>query len=231
MPGDNDPCSGGGGSGGWVPVPVDETQPQYIINELTNRCLNMALLKLTSTPSNSFFNEIYNVFDTATSLHLTFGEAALASAYGICSWSSVSGVGPFASIQMDTTVLLNCSQEYMAYVFLHEVTHAAMFANLIVWDTTNTQHEQMMLSFLTKMANTMMAAFPGLSKFDAYAMCYNSYFNAIDGNATADPSLLYIMLTQIKSDLQNPGITAQQLIARGEEYKETGTLGIRLNCH
>lgn len=131
---------------------------------------------------------------------------------------------------MDTTTLLSCSQEWMAYTLIHEIAHAGMDANVIPWDTTNSQHETMMFQYLTQMANALTAAYPGLSSFDAYAMCYTAYNNAIDGVA-ANPALLYILLKQVKTKLNDPLITAQQLISRGIQYTEQGALGFRSTCN
>ena len=220
---------------GWTPpgitVPV-EAFPPYVINNITKPCLNAALTKLSSGSTNTFFRDVYNVFDTATNLHLLFSEARLdtVSAYGTCQYFDSSGVGPFADIKLDTIDLINCSQEWMAYVIIHEVAHAGMFANLIAWDTANTQHETMISNYLTKMATSLTAAYPSLSLYDAYAMCYAGFNNGIDGNVP-DLTLMIIMLKEIKNKTNNFTITEQDLIQRGEQYMQNGTLGLRQSCN
>ena len=227
-----DPCSIG-----WVPVPDEEPPnsyplPPYVINNLTKPCLKAALNKLSGGINNTFFKQIFNIFDTSTNFHLSLNEANLNSvnAYGTCDTMSISNIGFVSLVTMDTVTLMNCSQEWMAYVFIHEVAHAGMFTNIIQWDTANSQHEAMMTQYLSQMATALIVAYPGLTSFDTYAMCYAGYNNAIDG-ITANPALLYIMLKEIKRRLNNQSITAQQLISRGEEYTELGTKGIRSSCN
>lgn len=88
----------------------------------------------------------------------------------------------------------------------------------------------MMNEFLTQMATNLTAAYPSLSLFDAYSICYTGFNNSIDGIAS-DPSLLYIMLKQVKSKLNDQMVTAQQLVNRGEEYDESGSRGLRNGCN
>jgi hypothetical protein len=240
----DDPCEedpGGGrilpcdGIEGWISIGGGNNSPalpSYIINALTKPCLKAALNKISGGTTNTFFKQIYNTFDTSTVNHLFIGEADLAdTAYGLAySPLVIPSVGVALTITIDTVKLMSCSQEYMAYVLIHEVVHAAMFANIIQWDTTNSQHNDMMSQYLTQMANSLTAAYPGLSMFDAYSICYTGFNNAIDGIAS-DPSLLYLMLKQVKAKLNNQLLTAQQLISRGEEYAANGTLGLRTGCN
>ena len=118
----------------------------------------------------------------------------------------------------------------MAYVIIHEVAHAGMYANIIAWDTSNTQHTAMISNYLTKMATSLTAAYPSLSLYDAYAMCYAGFNNGIDGNAP-DVALMLIMLKEVKNKTNNFAITAQDLIQKGEQYMHTGTLGLRQSCN
>lgn len=247
-----DPNGGGGGGGGggngggngngetpWVPVEGDPSNggttnpyplPPYVLNNLTKPCLKAALNKLSGGTTNTFFRQIFNVFDTASNLHISISEDSLSNAYGNETYFSSSAVGPFVVINLDTAILLNCSQEWIAYVLIHEIAHAGMDANIIQWDTTNSQHDAMMFQYLTQMATNLTAAYPGLSMFDAYSICYTGFNNAIDG-ITADPSLLYIMLKQVKAKLNDQSVTAQQLVNRGEQYNVNGTLGLRTGCN
>jgi hypothetical protein len=218
------PADGGGGSS---PPP---SLPPYIFNYLSKNCLKTALNNLSLGSTNTFFRQIFNVFDTSSNLHLYFSEASLPTAYGSIIYLPSSNVGPIAYITLDTTALLNCSQEWMAYVIIHEIAHAGLYSNIIQWDTTNSQHEAMMSQYLTRMALGLTTVYPGLSLYDAYAMCYAGFNNGIDGNP-ASASLLYVMLREIKRKLNNPSVNAQQLISRGEEYTETGTKGLRQSCN
>ena len=161
---------------------------------------------------------------------MAFSESSQDTTYGTCQYFASSSVGPFADIKLDTTELINCSQEYMAYVIIHEVAHAGMYANIIAWDTSNTQHTAMISNYLTKMATSLTAAYPSLSLYDAYAMCYAGFNNGIDGNAP-DVALMLIMLKEVKNKTNNFAITAQDLIQKGEQYMHTGTLGLRQSCN
>jgi hypothetical protein len=242
----NNPCGGPvasrgqineGCTPGWYPPigggTISTSLPPYLYSNLTKPCLKNALNKLSGGTANTFFKQIYNIFDTSTVNHLFIDEADLTAdtAYGLA-YSPVmlpSG-GVSFTIKMDTVKLMTCSQQWMAYVLIHEVAHAAMFANVIQWDTANTQHENMMSQYLTQMASSLTSAYAGLSMYDAYAICYTGFNNGIDGNG-ASAALLYLMLKKVKQKLNNQAINAQQLITRGEEFTDIGTAGIRTGCN
>jgi hypothetical protein len=80
------------------------------------------------------------------------------------------------------------------------------------------------------MATSLTAAYPSLSLYDAYAMCYAGFNNGIDGNVP-DLTLMIIMLKEIKNKTNNFTITEQDLIQRGEQYMQNGTLGLRQSCN
>ncbi len=228
--GGENPCTGDP-RGGWEPI-VDEPLPPYVINNLSKPCLKAVLNNLSGGVSNTFFKQVFNIFDNATNLHIIFNEANLDSinAYGVVDTSTIASIGFVVTVDIDTIKLISCSQEWIAYVFIHEIAHAGMFANAIQWDTTSSHHEVMISQYLTEMANSLTIAYPGLSTFDAYAMCYAGFYYSIDG-ISANPAFLYIMLREVKNKLNDPSIQAQQLIDRGIEYTENGSKGIRSNCN
>jgi hypothetical protein len=217
---------------GWVPI---QEQPiPYVYNFLTKPCLISILDTLSSGSSSDFFKEIYNTFDTSTVTNLIIIEADLTndSAYGhaVPPYPSPNG-GVSFQIALDTVNLLNCSKEWMAYVMIHEVAHAAMFANVINWDTTNSQHQAMMTTFLTKMANSLTQSF-NITLYDAFAICYSGFNNGIDQNSGApDDALLLLALKDVKRQLNDPTVDAQQLISRGVEFTQWGAAGTRGQCN
>jgi hypothetical protein len=222
---------------GWNPPPIiistpSNVLPYYIISEITKPCLDSALRRLTGGQNGTFFRQIFNVFDTATNLHLLISEDDLTNdtAYGTCAYYDSSGVGQIADIKLDTIKLMNCSQEWMSYVIIHEVAHAGMFTNIINWDSTNTQHSEMISDYLTVMASNLTAVYPGLSLYDAYSICYAGFNNGVDGS-TPDNILMTIMLKVVKQKLNNNTVTTQQLITRGGEYSEFGSMGRRPGCN
>lgn len=170
----------------WEPIEDEPTifLPPYVINNLTNPCLNAALIKLSSGTSNTFFKQIYNTFDTSTVNNLEINESNLiyVNAYGLASPPLQTPNGVAFVITLYTVDLLNCSQEWMAYIMIHEVAHAAMFANAVQWDTTNTQHIALADQFLTLIANSLMASYPSLPELDVYAICFPGFFNGVEGN-------------------------------------------------
>ena len=127
--------------------------------------------------------------------------------------------------------LLNCSEEWMAYVFIHEVAHASMFANTIAWDTANPQHNAMAGQFLDLMALSLTAAYPSLTQFDAYTMCFAGFFNGVDHNPTPVDIAFSLIIAKRISQKFGVGYTNTQLADLGRRYTETGTLGTRSACN
>jgi hypothetical protein len=226
-------CSGGSGGGlGWEPIPIDNTNfeelPNWINDSLPTTCFKSALQKISGGPQNTFFKEIYNIFDTSSSLFLDIKEVdSIAGAYAHTYPPYLSSFGQYIQIEINKKDLRKCSQEYISYVLMHEVIHAAMFVNVIAWDSTNSQHENMISTYLDKMATSLTSSYPNLSLLNAYSICYWSFNNAIDGNVPS-PILLSIMLSKIKAKLNNPALTVNQLIQNGEKYTDLGTSGSRL---
>lgn len=222
------PDSGGGTNTNPHPLPA------YVINNLSKPCLSSALNKLSSGTSNTFFKQIYNIFDSSAVNHLSINEGDLTAdtAYGLAYPPVVlPSAGVAFSITMDTVELMSCSEEWMAYVLIHEVAHAAMFGNTIQWDTANSQHNAMAGQFLTLMANSLKTAYPLLSEFDAYAICFAGFFNGVEGNPT--PQDIAFSLVIGKKIAQKFGVpyTNTQIAAFGREYTQSGTKGLRGTCN
>lgn len=226
----SDPCNN---PTGWVPVLSEEVLPSYVIEDLTKPCLIKVLHKLSGGSQNTFFKQIYNVFDTSTNIYLLFTEANLTSdtAYGITTAPIYTTAGVSYGIQMDTTALLNCSQEWIAYVYIHEIAHAGMFANIISWDTTNTQHIAMAGVYLNKMASALKTAYSTLSEFNAYAICFAGFFNGIEGTASPADIAFSQVIAKIISQKFGVSYTNSQLAAFGRQYTEAGTKGTRNDCN
>jgi hypothetical protein len=223
------PCNPPTG-GNPLPPNDDPPLPSYIFNNITKGCLNSALNKLNSSTTNTFFKDIYNIFDSSQNLHLTFDEKTLVDAYAIQYSDIISGI-TYAYIDFDTTHILSCSQEWKAYVFIHEIAHAAMFSNLIQWDTSNSEHQAMIGRYLTSMANALKSAYPSLSNFDAHAICFAGFYNGIEG--TPDPvqlTVAEIISKKIREKFRN-NHTKEELANYGREYTESGTRGTRIPCN
>lgn len=224
---------------GWSPIvgggnTNPNLLPRYIIPFLTKPCLKTVLTKLSGGGSNTFFKQIYNTFDTSTVNHLTIKEGDLTadSAYGLA-YAPVPL--PFAGvsfeIKLDTVKLMSCSQEWIAYVFIHEVAHAAMFANIVAWDTANTQHNAMAGQFLALMANSLMAAYPSLPELDAYAMCFTGFFNGMEGSPSPEEIAFSLLIAKKISQKFGVAYSNTQLANLGRQYAETGTKGLRGSCN
>lgn len=149
--------------------------------------------------------------------------------YYLCAGAATAGVS--FSITMDTVKLMNCSQEWIAYVLVHEVAHAAMFGNVIQWDTANSQHTAMAGQFLTLMANSLMAAYPSLPEFDAYAMCFAGFFNGIEGSPSPEDKVFSLLVAKKITQKFNVSYNDQQLADFGRQYTETGSKGLRNTCN
>lgn len=213
---------------GWVSVEDDAVLPMWIIDSLQTPCFKTALKKIASGSQNTLFREIYNIFDTSSSLHLGFVELdSIIDRYAQTNPPIQTSYGPSVQIDLNKKDLKKCSQQYISYVLMHEVFHAAMFTNVIAWDSTNTQHENMISSYLDKMANSLTAGYPNLSLFDAYSICYWSFNNAIDGS-TPSATFLSMMMAQVRVKLNNPLLQRDELIQKGEKYTDWGNLGTRL---
>jgi hypothetical protein len=236
----NNPCSGpvGGNRGsiyenctpGWVPILISIQLPPYILNNLTKPCLIQTLNKLSAGTTNTFFKEIYNIFDNSTNFHLAFTEASLSTAYGTAELTTINS-DTFVTVTMDISELLSCSKEWMAYVMIHEVAHAAMFTNIISWDANNSQHIAMAGEFLSKMVNTLRVAYPTLSEFNAYAICFTGFFNGIEGNPTpSDLAFSHLIALEINRKF-NVALSNAQIAAMGDQFTEHGTAGTRGLCN
>jgi hypothetical protein len=232
--GGNGYIGGGGGSNGgnlgWTPIEdeISTALPMYIIDSLQTPCFKTALKKIASGPQNTLFREIYNIFDTSSTLHLGFEELdSIVDRYAQTYPPLTIPSGQYVKIELNKKDLKKCSQQYISYVLMHEVFHAAMFTNVIAWDSANTQHENMIKTYLDKMANSLKAGYPNLSLFDTYSICYWSFNNAIDGNV---PSLVFLtmMMEQVRIKLNNPLLLPDELIQKGEKYTDLGSLGTRL---
>jgi hypothetical protein len=237
-------CPGGSGryliinpcGGGWIPVVLEDELPilpPYIINNLTKGCLKAALYKLSSGTTNTFFKDIYNVFDSSTSLHLYLGESDLTAinAYGYADTMTVPNIGFVVTVTMDTVKLLNCSQEWKSYVMIHEVAHAGMFVNAIQWDTANSHHISMAGIFLNSMANALMTAYPSLPEFDAYAICFAGFYNGVEGSPTAAEIAFSSLVAKKITQKFGVQYNYSQLANFGRQYTEVGTKGTRVICN
>lgn len=240
--GDNGGSGGGGGGGsntsgvippsglGWLPIEDETVLPMWITDSLPTPCFKAALLKISSGPQNTFFKEIYNTFDTSSSLFLNIQEVdSIPGAYAATDPPFQSSIGIYINIDLNKLELKKCSQEFISYTLIHEVAHAAMFANIITWDSTNTQHENMISTYLNKMATSLKASYSTLTLKEAYSICFFGFKNAIDSH-TADPQFLTIMLNQIKTTLNQPSLLAYDLDSIGRSFGRTGTKGLR-NCN
>jgi uncharacterized membrane protein YgcG len=235
-PGINDPCAVNGQpaatlcGGGWEPVDID---PPYVFNELTKPCLKAALQKLSGGVTKTFFKDIYNTFDTSTiqSLLIQEKDLTLDSAYGMTYLPMPLSTGSYINIELDTIKLLNCSQEWMAYVMVHEIAHAGMYANVFIWDTANPQHYLMVTQYLTKMANSLMIAYPSLSEFDAYAMCFAGFYGGIEGSPSAEDIVISRMVAKKIRTKFLVSYTDLEIADFGWKYTEIGTKGLRGKCN
>jgi hypothetical protein len=218
---------------GWESLGDDETSttlPLWITDSLQTICFKQALLKISSGSQNTFFKEIYNTFDTSSSLFLNIQEVdSIPGAYAATDTPFHSSLGIYINIDLNKLELKKCSQEFISYNIIHEVAHAAMRANIITWDSTNTQHENMISTYLDKIATSLKAGYSTLTLKDAYSICFFGFKNAIDGN-TADPRFLDIMLNQIRAKLNDPNLSAVNLDSMGRNFARTGTKGLR-NCN
>jgi hypothetical protein len=222
-------ASGGGGLG-WEPMEDEMVLPRWISDSLPTPCIKSALQKISSGTRNTFFRKIYNTFNTSSSLVLNIQEVdSIPGAYAATDSPSQISLGTYINIDLNTLELKKCSQEFISYTLIHEVAHAAMYANIISWDTTNTQHENMISTYLDQMANTLKASYSTLTLKEAYSICFFGFKNAIDGK-TADPRFLDIMLNQIRAKLNDPNLSALNLDSMGRNFARTGNKGLR-NCN
>ncbi len=215
---------------GWVPIEDDMTLPLWITDSLPTPCFKAALQKISSGSQNTFFKEIYNTFDTSSSMFLNIQEVdSIPGAYAATDQPFQSSVGIYINIDLSKLELKKCSQEFISYTLIHEVAHAAMHVNIISWDTTNTQHENMISTYLDKIATSLTASYSTLTLKEAYSICFFGFKNTIDGN-TADPRFLDIMLNQIRAKLNDPNLSSSSLNTIGKDFARNGPKGLR-NCN
>jgi hypothetical protein len=214
---------------GLVPV-KKEVSGNWVTEEIKNPCIKEAYNAILNTTNSTFFKKVYNIFDTSTSIHLSFVELdSVPNVYATVDTIHSPNLGKIAVVSLNKSLLIKCSQEWVSYVLIHESAHAGMLFNTISWDSTLTQHENMVLKYLDEMALNLKTAYPLLSYYDAYSICYQGFDCSLDGIIPND-IFLSLMIRVIKKKLPNTSITRTSLKNRGKEFTDDGSAGKRLNC-
>lgn len=113
---------------------------------------------------------IQSVFGGSTTTNLTFIDVTNLN-------NSDDGYAPFngnivngtmnAEVQLNANTLPHYSQEYIARVIMHESLHTYLDANNML---SEYQHEEMMVTYISQMANSLRQMFPSLSMPDAQSL-------------------------------------------------------------
>lgn len=172
---DGGPITIGDGDGTFPP-PTTTPPPKpvpcptvYVINNVNDPCLkNMVKATISAGVTSQVNTLVQGVFGNSDKLNLTFVDVDTLKNY-VDGQTKPNGFFD-ANGKLNITVLLNkntmphFSQQYVARVIMYEALHAYMIAKKI---PPVEQHEDMAISYVTKMASSLQQLFPGLSDADA----------------------------------------------------------------
>ncbi len=169
--------TGGGGSGGSGSDPVSSIDINT--SDITTPCFHTVLSNLTAHYIHSdIIDVLYNVFGVSDKVNIRFHEATHLPDW-IDGTTDATKSGDYLNIDiyLNTNVLQNSSQEYIAATILHEVIHG--YFNYL--DSTNPvlgqqlfpifysslsnengQHDVMAFQYVNKIQGTILDAYPDL---------------------------------------------------------------------
>jgi len=230
---------GGGGSGGieyttnYEPAPT-VSSVQTISYNVQNPCITAVYNHITEQVLKSKLASMLQTFQTSTLININITSNndlpanVYAEAYG-------DGDGTNYNIELNTDVLANCSQEFIAMIFYHEAIHVFLKDNQDTWNTTNSsEHLEMLSTYFDQITSAITEAYPSMPRKDAYAIILNCI-----NNDNEDPSYNNAMVTATKEALISvihtsyPDITDEaDITAIASQYEEGGTKGTRSGgCH
>ena len=236
-------CNGGGGIGGGVDTSItnEDDGSNYVYDSISNACLKSLLNKMQNKSFGAnYFRQLYSIFDNSTQFSVVFKDLDSASyndptSYGYCEAPDTLSNGHiFYDIALNRDVLIKCSKEWVAMVYLHELIHAYLGTQNYDFGS-NSQHQAMALNYLTKMATTITKLFPSVSLQDAYCMAF--YSLTLVEKKPLDAPVVMSLMTIWKQKIQNlypvlAPLDVAGINTIGEKYTEKGTAGIRMtNCN
>ncbi|ANI89268.1 hypothetical protein A9P82_08170 [Arachidicoccus ginsenosidimutans] len=169
--------------GGGYPDDIPEAPPEktetdsfyFDTSILNNPCSNAALTKVLGA-NDSIVNLVKNVFGTSATVNLIFKEVSgLTSADGtkqVLGRTDYTNNGKQDTIYLNSSLLNGTSQEYIASVIIHEMTHAYL-ANTNPTEFYNqlASHKEMAIDYIGKFVATLTHLYPTLPEKNAAALC------------------------------------------------------------
>lgn len=208
-----------GSDGNWKGI-------QCIQNQLSNPCLSRTANNVLGYGLASNYNTIIqNIFNKSDKVNLTLkDDRSLAT--------TVGGETPVPTrdgelinitIYLNSNVLGNSSEQYIASTIYHEAFHAIIhFLDSDKWfyqtiASVNEQHYMLFKTSLDRLATGLQAAFPSMSYSDAKGLMLKGLSGSGLSQAVKDRILL------------DSGLSANQISEISFKYSNLGTIGIRCN--
>jgi hypothetical protein len=242
-----DPNGGGGGTGGggsgtgetpWVPVgdPIPAiVTVTTVTNNITEPCLNEVYNKITESQYKNKLSTMLQDFQISDQIVISINtnNSLPSNVYGQAYQQQNSEI---YNIDLHTSILKKCSQEFIAATYFHEAIHVYLKEHVNEWmDRTSSSHRVMLEDYFNDMAKSVKDIFPNIPLQDAFCMIIDCITNS-DQDSNFDQvmldvirnTLINLLIRKYPADIHNAGDI--QLIA--DKYRETGTAGTRnLNCN
>ena len=170
--------SGGDGDGG-----TDYTAVDYITLVNLNPCNTQIWNKLATTTSLGDINQFIRTFNSDASHNISVRQERFGN-------TIVDGTAVYDAstntyeITLNTDIMENASQEYIAVTLMHEVLHAYLGAYFGIDRSNDVQHPLMVENYCVDfMANALRSMFPNMSMDDALALSWQGLDNTPSYNA------------------------------------------------
>jgi hypothetical protein len=218
------------------PVPPDENQliDEIDVSGIQNQCLRDVYNKITTAKYKNDCSEMIRAFQKNPNITIYFLQADL----GDTAYATTTNLDDgWFGIQLDTRNLVNCSQEFIADTYFHEIIHVKLFSDSTSWDfVNNNQHQYMLLNYVDIMTNSLMQIFPTLDKLDAYCISYSGMLGGRDANQQAVLTSMRDLFfkKKIQPLATERGInnfSTYSAGVRAYEFSENGIRGTRTNCN
>jgi hypothetical protein len=190
-----------------------------LLNNLTTPCFVSVLNSLSANGlKNQLSSILQGVANSGDVLNINFKESttlpAGTDAYTTC--ASGNGADFTISITLNTTVLQNASNQFIAETMFHEILHAYFFSQTSV-NTPFAQHCEMIQNYVAVEENALMEIFPTLSAHDAVSIILGGMADVQE----YDPATLNTVLAGFN-------LTSTDVINTNNSYK-SGAKGTKCN--
>ena len=168
-----DPTDMGGGEGTIYHKPVY----REVINDLTNPCAKAMLEKVMGNDASNDIQTLFNREFGTSDVSIKFIEESLPMNVAGETTQFVHQVGSNYKtvwISLNSNVMKNASQEYIAATIIHELMHA--FA-VIKNERFTRDHEDMDKNTVAIMASALNQLFPNMSMKDATALAWGGVYD------------------------------------------------------